>query len=144
MNLPFAAMPGAAYITEHSADIIPEKIREAQKRYGVPCLSPEGCRFLAFVAAVKKPAKAIDIGCGIGASTTALALGAPLAHITALDANPERAAHARILTSTHNVTVHNADALAYLRDNEENYDMAFIDSIKKDYPGIWYALRNRL
>ena len=144
MNLPFAAMPGAAFISEHSTDIIPENIREAQKRYGVPCLSQEGCRFLALIAAIKKPAEAIDIGCGIGASTTALALGAPDANITALDANPERAALAGLLTSARRVSVHHADAFAYLKENDKSYDMAFVDSIKKDYSGIWHILRPRL
>jgi predicted O-methyltransferase YrrM len=144
MNLPFDTLPCADYIKELSADITPVAVREAQAVHGVPCLSEMGCRLLALAAAMKQPQTMIDIGCGIGASTLALASGAPNAHITALDANEGRAALCKEFTAGHNVTVHCANALNWLRDTEERFDLAFVDSIKKDYAAVWYLLRPKL
>lgn len=142
MNLPFDTMTAAAFIKNLSIDILPSEIRNTQAIQGVPCLGAMGCRLLSMCAAVKQPKTIVDIGCGIGASTTSLATGAPEAGITAFDANADRVESCRRLTSGYkNVNVFQANAFDFLKDCTEKYDMAFVDSIKKDYPAIWQYLR---
>ncbi|MDR2883704.1 MAG: class I SAM-dependent methyltransferase [Deferribacteraceae bacterium] len=145
MDLPFNAMPGANYISDISDDIIPTLFRQKQAELKVPSLGKLGCRFISICAAISKAKTIIDIGCGIGVSTMALHLGAPTAQIHALDANPERAETCRTLLSNYpNITVYNEMAIPFLQRDETRYDMAFVDSIKKDYIAIWHTLRPRL
>ncbi len=144
MELPFSSFICAEYISDMSPDIIPEEFRREQQRLGVPSLNAYGCRLLCMLASVSKPETAIDIGCGIGVSTVAIHKGAPHAVITALDANRERAETCRQLTSGMNVNVYTGMAEDYLANTDEKYNFAFIDSIKKDYAGIWYLLKKKL
>ena len=147
MRLPFDTIPGADFIRELSPDILPSVVRETQARLKVPCLMEMGCRFLRICAAVKQPKKIIDIGAGLGASTLSLHYGAPLAEITALEANKERAEICREITGQNPlIKVYTALAEDFLKspNNDDSYDLAFIDSVKKEYPAIWHLLRPKL
>ena len=145
MNLPFDAFFCAEYVRENSPDIIPPKVREEQARLKVPCLGALGCRFLALCASMKQPKTAIDVGCGIGASTLSIHMGAPDARITALDGNVERTLVCAHLTENiPQITVKNELAVPYLEATDEMYDFAFVDSVKKMYLPIWQVLRKRL
>ncbi|MDR2870782.1 MAG: class I SAM-dependent methyltransferase [Deferribacteraceae bacterium] len=145
MNLPFDAFFCADYIRANSPDIAPAQLRAEQARLKVPCLGALGCRFLSLCAAMKQPKTAIDVGCGIGASTFSMHQGAPAARITAIDGNVERAATcAELMKDIPQITVHNALALPFLQATDERYDFAFVDSVKKMYLPIWQLLRTKL
>ncbi len=145
MNLPFDALPGADFIRELSPDILPAYVRKEQARLKVPCLGEMGCRFLRLCASMKQPETIIDIGAGLGASTLSLHYGAPSARITALEANRGRAETCRKMTENNPfIAVHFTLAEDFLKSTDERYDFAFIDSVKKDYAGIWHFLRPRL
>ncbi|MDR0454288.1 MAG: hypothetical protein LBH05_05705 [Deferribacteraceae bacterium] len=145
MNLPFDAFPGADFIRRLSPDILPNRVREEQTRLKVPCLGEMGCRFLWLCAAMKQPEKIIDIGAGIGASTLSLHFGAPFAEITALEANKERAESCcKIIENNPRIKVYFTMAEDFLKSADNSYDLAFIDSVKKDYTGIWHFLRPKL
>ena len=145
MNLPFDAFPGADFIRALSPDILPFRVREAQTQLKTPCLEKMGCRFLQICTAMKQPNKIIDIGAGLGASTLSLHYGAPLAEITALEANKERAkACCKITENNPQIKVHSILAEDFLKSTADSYDFAFIDSVKKDYAAIWHLLRPKL
>ena len=134
MELPFDGLPGAKYIRDLSDDIVPVVIRDYQHKLNVPCLDPLGCRFLSLISSIKKPKNAIDIGCGIGASTISIHIGCKSAYIDAIDANLDRYNAAKLLLNDiDNIDVYHNLALNFLNDNDVKYDLAFVDTIKKGW-----------
>ena len=145
MKLPFDAFSVSDFIRELSPDILPCTLRDAQARLKTPCLGEMGCRFLRICAAMKRPRRIIDIGAGLGASALSMHYGAPYAEIDALEASKKRAEACReIIKGVPLIKVHLTMAEDFLKASDKSYDFAFIDSIKKDYPAIWYLLRPRL
>jgi predicted O-methyltransferase YrrM len=145
MLLPFDAIPTADFIRSLSRDIIPTHVRRRQEALKVPSLGKLGCQIISICAAMASPQTIIDIGCGIGISTMALHIGAPTAQIYAVDANSERAAECHnLMQNVSNVTVVNDTAVSFLQNNDITYDMAFVDSVKKNYGEIWHFLRQKL
>lgn len=109
-----------------------------------PSVEPDVGMFLEFFTYSVKPAKILEIGCGIGVSTRYMAKGAPDAHITAVDYNAGRLEHARDACRNMNVNCIFADGEEYLRDDRGVYDVIFVDSVKKRYPVMLHYSLNRL
>jgi predicted O-methyltransferase YrrM len=145
MNLPFSANIYSDFINKSLGDLIPEDMRRAQAEHKTP--SPENitCRFISFMAEILKPQRIIDIGCGIGISTFALHNGCPEAEIHAIDGNKQRVEVCKsFLGANPKIHIFNEYAADFLGRTEALYDLAFIDSIKKEYPLIWRDLEPRL
>jgi predicted O-methyltransferase YrrM len=140
VNLPFSANIYSAFIDKCCGDIIPANMRQAQLEHKTPSPESASCRLIALLAGILKPRKIIDIGCGIGISTLALHLGCPEAEIHAIDANRQRIeVCGKFLGDNPKIHIFNEYAADFLRGGEQ-YDFAFVDSVKKEYPDIWQAL----
>lgn len=145
MNSPFAGNIYTDFIDECCSDIIPEDMRRAQRESNTPSLERAGCRLAALLTGMLKPRTIIDIGCGIGISTLAMHIGFPQAEIYAVDGNKQRIDVCRSFLG-HNPKIHifNEYILEFLFRTDINYDFAFVDSVKKEYPAVWQALLPRL
>lgn len=110
-----------------------------------PSVEPETGMFLEYITHATKPAKILEIGCGIGVSTRYMAKGAPGAYITAVDYNKGRLEHARnACAGMDRVSFVFADGRDFLRDGNESYDLIFVDSVKREYPIMFYYAYKRL
>jgi predicted O-methyltransferase YrrM len=97
------------------------------------------------MVSILKPRNVIDIGCGIGISTLSIHLGFPEANIDAVDGNMGRVEVCKsFLGSRDKIHIYNETAADFLSRTDKLYDLAFIDSVKKEYPDIWQALVPRM
>lgn len=111
---------------------------------GTPSVEPDTGMFLEFFAASAQPGQILELGCGIGVSTRYIARGAPDAHITAVDYNRERLSHAEKACAGLNTDFVFSEAAKFLTGDKKNYDLIFVDSVKKDYPVIFCLAFERL
>ncbi|MDR2401458.1 MAG: class I SAM-dependent methyltransferase [Deferribacteraceae bacterium] len=145
MNLPFSANIYSEFIDRCCGDIIPAEMRRAQKEHKTPSPEIAPCRLIAFLTGMLKPRRIIDIGCGIGISTLALHLGFPQAEIYAVDGNRGRVDVCKtFLGENPKIQIFNEYAENFLKRVNMDFDLAFVDSVKKEYPNIWEALEPRL
>jgi len=105
---------------------------------GTPSVEPDTGMFLEHFTYASKPKRILELGCGIGVSTRYLSAGAGDAHITAVDYNEKRLMLARETCEDINVTFINKDVMSFLKDDKSTYDVIFVDSMKKQYPMIFY------
>jgi predicted O-methyltransferase YrrM len=141
MDLPFSANVYSEFIDKLSDDIIPEDMRRAQREHKTPSPGIASCRLIALMASLLKPRNIIDIGCGIGISTLSLRLGFPEANIDAVDGNMGRTDVCKSFLDRYDrIHIHNETAADFLSRTDRLYDLAFIDSVKKEYPDIWQTL----
>lgn len=115
------------------------------KKHDVPSVEPETGELLRLLTSIVRPEKVLEIGCGIGTSTTYLKQGFKNSFITALDHNPNRIAVAKTLCiELDGVEFINESATDYLDRTDEQYDLIFIDSVKRIYPLMWQKVKNRV
>ena len=115
------------------------------EKHDVPSVEPETGELLRLLCALKKPEHILEIGCGIGTSTSYMKQGAPKARVTAIDHNPGRLKAARVLCSDfENIEFLNEPAQDYLARTNESYDLVFIDSVKRNYPLMWHHIKTRM
>ncbi|ADD69070.1 O-methyltransferase family 3 [Denitrovibrio acetiphilus DSM 12809] len=103
-----------------------------------PSVEPDTGMFLEHFAYSLKPSRILELGCGVGVSTRYMAKGAPSAHITAVDYNKSRLDYAESRCAGLNTRFVNSDVIKFLKTNTETYDMIFVDSMKKQYPIVFY------
>lgn len=145
MNVEFSASVCEPFICALSDDAPYKELRKLSSVHGVPSLELAACQALKNIASVKQPKKSIDIGCGIGISTLAILLGSPNTEHTALDGNLERIfIFNEFFKGYPNVKSVQMRGEQWLAGSEETYDLAFIDSVKREYPNIWQKLRPKL
>jgi predicted O-methyltransferase YrrM len=145
MDLPFSANIYSEFIDKLSGDMIPADMRQAQREHKTPSPGIASCRLIALITALLRPRNIIDIGCGIGISTLSLHLGFPEANIDAVDGNRGRVEVCKsFLGSRDKIHIYNETAADFLNRTDKLYDLAFIDSVKKEYPDIWQALVPRM
>lgn len=114
------------------------------KLTGTPSVEPDTGKFLETFAYVAKPQRVLELGCGIGVSTRYISNGAPDAHITAVDYNKDRLKHAAEACEGRRVDFVNSEVISFLEDNKSTYDMIFVDSMKKQYPIVFYYVYQML
>jgi predicted O-methyltransferase YrrM len=74
-----------------------------------------------------------------------MAEGFPDAEITAIDHNRVRLEQAKEVTKElKNVTLVCRTAVDFLKETEDKYDLIFIDSVKKEYPTLFYLAEKLL
>ncbi len=145
MNVSFSPSICEGYLKELFDDSAYTILRGIAADLGVPSLEETACAALTNIVSIKKPAKSIDIGCGIGVSSLAILRGHPETELTALDGNLERLlVFNNYFKDYKNVTSYQVLGDAWLAGREDMYDLIFIDSVKRDYPKMWQLARKRL
>lgn len=115
------------------------------RKHDVPSVEPETGELLRLLTALVKPRKVLEIGSGIGTSTTYIKQGFQDSAITGIDHNPNRIAVAKALClELENVEFLNEAAVSFLDRTDETYDMIFVDSVKRIYPFMWQKIKNRV
>lgn len=101
-----------------------------------PSVEPDVGMFLEYFCYSAKPKRILEIGCGIGVSTAYMRNGAPDAEIISVDHNAPRLAQARITCP--DATFVQGEAVDVMKTLDGGFDLIFIDSVKKEYPIIYY------
>lgn len=109
-----------------------------------PSVEPDTGMFLEQFAYSAKPKKILELGCGIGVSTRYMAHGAPDAHITAVDYNRGRLDYAKESCEGLNIDFVFADVMKFVAEHNSRYDLIFVDSMKKQYPMVFYYIYKML
>ena len=110
-----------------------------------PSVEPDVGMFLEFFTRSAKPANILELGCGIGVSTTYLSSGAPDAEITAVDYNKSRLDYAsESFVENNKVNFVFSDVIQFLKDDNSKFDLIFVDSMKKQYPIVFYYAFQKL
>lgn len=145
MNVEFSASFCEPFISSLSDDAPYKELRKLAEAHGVPSLELSACQALRNIASVKRPEKSIDIGCGIGVSTLAILSGCPGTEHTAVDGNLERILiFNEFFKGRPNVKSRQMRGEQWLTGCADTYDLAFVDSVKREYSIIWQRLRPKL
>lgn len=114
----------------------------------VPIISDAGARLLEDTAAKKQPRFILEIGTAIGYSALLIARNCPMAMITTIELNAERAATARqfIIRSglSDRIFLVEGDAGKILPGLTSQFDMVFIDAAKGQYLDYLTKLLDKL
>lgn len=145
MNVSFSPTICEDFLKNLASNADYEILRQAAERMGVPSLEENACTAVTNIVSIKQPSKSIDIGCGIGVSSLALLKGYPNTNLTAVDGNLERGLFFQnYFRDYKNVSYYQMRGEQFLKTTDEKYDFAFIDTVKREYSGIWQLLRPRL
>lgn len=109
-----------------------------------PSVEPDVGMFLECFTSTFNPSNILEIGCGIGVSTRYMEKGAPDAQITAVDYNRGRLDYAEENINSEKVSFVYSDGIDFLINTKSEYDLIFIDSVKKQYPVMLYYALKRL
>lgn len=120
-------------------------LRQAAIDLGVPSLEENACSAITNLVSIKRPESSIDIGCGIGASSQAILEGYPETNLIGIDGNLERGLFFQNYFKDYkNVTHYQMRGEQFLKTTDKKFDFAFVDSVKREYSGMWQLLRPRL
>ncbi len=145
MNVSFSPTTCEDFLKNLVSNADYEILRQAAERMGVPSLEENACTAVTNIVSIKQPAKSIDIGCGIGVSSLAVLKGYSNTNLTAVDGNLERGLFFQnYFRDYKNVSYYQMRGEQFLKTTDEKYDFAFIDTVKREYSGIWQLLRPRL
>lgn len=145
MNVSFSPSICEDFLNKLGSKSDYEILRHAAKRMGVPSLEENACTAVTNIVSIKQPVKSIDIGCGIGVSSMAVLKGFPKTTLSAVDGNLERGLFFQNYFKDYkNVSYYQMRGEQFLKTTDEKYDFAFIDTVKREYAGIWQLLRPRL
>lgn len=142
MNVTFSPTICESFIESLRDDSEFSELRKIALSLGVPSLEKSACSAITGIVSIKRPAKSIDIGCGIGVSSLSILKGFPDTFLTALDGNLERGlVFSNYFKDYGNVFYYQIRGEQFLKTTEDKYDFAFVDSVKREYSGIWRLLR---
>ncbi len=145
MNVSFSPTICEDFLKNLASNADYEILRQAAERMGVPSLEENACTAVTNIVSIKQPAKSIDIGCGIGVSSLAVLKGYSNTNLTAVDGNLERGLFFQnYFRDYKNVSYYQMRGEQFLKTTDEKYDFVFIDTVKREYSGIWQLLRPRL
>jgi predicted O-methyltransferase YrrM len=103
---------------------------EAEEK-GVPIIGPQVGTLFYVLAALQRPRRILELGCATGYSALWLALGAPDAELVTTELDHRRAERARKAFTQAGVegrvTLVEGDALDYLEQTREEFDLVFND-----------------
>lgn len=145
MNVAFSPTIAGSFIKEFISRDDYVALRSLAEKHGVPSLEENACVAVSNLAAIKRPEKSLDIGCGIGISSLAILKGWPQTRLTALDGNLERLLiFENYFKDMKNVVSYQMRGEQWLSGSNEKYDFVFIDSVKREYGDVWRLLKPRL
>lgn len=140
------------YIEDYLEMIFPtedeylEKLREIAVEDGVPIVDRQVGEFLKMLILMEKPKKILELGTAIGYSSSLMAKTLKSVEIDTVEINSNMAIMAR--TNLHNqnledrVKLHVQDALDFLKETKETFDLIFIDAAKGQYEEYFkYSLK---
>lgn len=115
---------------------LPELYHKALE-LNIPIIEPEVTSFLSFLLTMTKPKKILEIGTGIGYSTSFFATACPQSSIITIEKNQERASMAEeVFKRFSNIELLNTDAVDALNTmifEKQSFDFIFIDAAKSHY-----------
>lgn len=142
MNVTFNPSVSEKFLIKIYDDSPFSVLRELAVKHGVPSLEAAACGAVANLVSMKKPARSIDIGCGIGVSSLAILNGYKETKLTALDGNLERLMiFNNYFKDFPNVSSYQVRGEQWLKGSSDLYDFAFVDSVKREYGEMWRLLR---
>lgn len=109
------------------------RARQAAREVGADPLDPSCCAQAAVVVTASDARRIIEIGTGVGVSGLWLLSGAPEAHLTSLDTEPDRQQQARAFFTEANIAPQRVRLITgraseiLPRMNENSYDIVLID-----------------
>jgi predicted O-methyltransferase YrrM len=110
----------------------------------VPAVDKNSGELLRFLAHLKGTKHILELGCGIGIATKYMKYTDSV-KITALDYNKDRLDEAAdYLKDEKNIDFVHAKAEDYLSNTSYKFDFVFVDTIKREYAGMWYLLKRCL
>ena len=113
------------------------RVKEFGEKNNVPIIDDELGYFLRLISQLHQPGKILEIGCGISYSTHWMLLGSASCEIIAVDSNKFRLEQCeRFLNLSGNrnrVKLHHSWVNDFFKQNEESFDLIFLDSTKKEY-----------
>jgi predicted O-methyltransferase YrrM len=95
---------------------------------------------------LKNPSRILEVGFGAGYSAAWMQYAAPKADLVSLEKDPARFEQGRELMKKFQFTVDlkNEDAREFLKNNEEKWDMVFLDGVKSQYLDYIRLLKHHL
>lgn len=127
------------FLTDQHGDSFSETVRYAQQN-GVPSVAPLTGELLRLLVRMNRPAKVLELGCGIGLSTQYL-LDSDIQHLDSVDLNKDRIKKASEFVTDDRVTFHTGHVHTYLKNCQQTYDFVFVDTVKREYLSVWYLLK---
>ena len=145
MNVLFSPSVAESFLRNLYDDKDYTALRQLAKVHGVPSLEETACGALTGLVALKKPAKSLDIGCGIGVSSLAILKGYNETRLTAIDGNLERLLiFNNYFKDYKNVVSYQIRGEQWLSGTDDTYDFVFIDSVKREYRNMWHLVKHKL
>ena len=145
MNVAFSPTICEKFLKEIRNEDSFKILRQAAIDLGVPSLEENACSAITNLVSIKRPKSSIDIGCGIGVSSQAILEGYSETTLIGIDGNLERGLFfENYFKEYKNVTHYQMRGEQFLKTTELTFDFAFIDSVKREYSGMWQLLRPKL
>jgi predicted O-methyltransferase YrrM len=124
---------------EPARDAVLTRMEQRAEKNGHPISDPEVASLLAVMVGAARPKRIVEVGTNIGYGAIVLARAAgPDAHVDTVEKSAELVKVARDFVAeaglASRVTVHEDDAIAFLRARKEPIDFVYVDCIKEDYP----------
>ncbi|HEY6337206.1 MAG TPA: O-methyltransferase [Candidatus Sulfotelmatobacter sp.] len=130
-------------------DVVLSEMEDYAAAHNVPIVGPAVGRVLQQLALLVKAERVVELGSAIGYSTIwwAQAVG-EMGRVTYTDGDPKNAERARGYFEragvAGRVTIHTGDALEYLSEQKQEFDIIFNDVDKEDYPRVLRLVAPRL
>ncbi|MCB1177138.1 MAG: O-methyltransferase, partial [Leptospiraceae bacterium] len=133
------------YVNQHlikRPDEIFFKIEELAKERKVPILSPQAGEVLKYLINTKKPKNVLELGTGLGYSTSWILAGCDSIKITTIERNEKLHNQSKDLVKSYIkdeqfVEFLKTDCMDYLKNNSlDSFDLFFIDCDKIFYPEV--------
>ncbi|OGG96742.1 MAG: hypothetical protein A2508_09590 [Candidatus Lambdaproteobacteria bacterium RIFOXYD12_FULL_49_8] len=114
-----------------------KRVKDYALEHQVPVVSDQVGGFLKLLCGLTKPKRILELGSGISYSTHWMLLGWPNAQIVSVDANGDRIELARGFLEASGaltqVELHSSWIEPFLETRLGEFDLIFLDSVKKDY-----------
>jgi caffeoyl-CoA O-methyltransferase len=130
-------------------DQVLEEMEDYATRHNVPIVGPAVARVLQQLALSIEARSIFELGSAIGYSTIWWARAAgEKGHVIYTDGDPKNAERARGYFSragvSGRITLHTGDALEFLSEQKQEFDIIFNDVDKEDYPRVLRLIAPRL
>jgi len=138
------------YIDEISPvfDHLLKSIKKIGINKNIPIIKDDTLLYIINLLHIKSPKKILELGSGLGYSTYTFAkYSTNKTQITSVDLSIETIERCKDILSVSEykkkISWVHSDALEFLKNNELNYDLYFIDALKSDYPHYFDTIIKR-
>lgn len=146
---------GPDEFSKYFSDPEPEVLTQLSRETHLKCINPRMLsdhlqgRFLAMISRLKKPESILEIGTFTGYSAICLAEGlSEKGKLVTIEINPEREdiirTYFELCGVSNKCELLITDALHFLKNNQDNWDMVFLDADKENYPEYFLLLQSRI